>query len=479
MTPCFGYLRVSTVRQGEGVSLQEQRAAIEDCALRRNLIVTEWFEEKETAAKTGRPVFNHMMKRLRAGHAKGLVVHKLDRSARNLKDWAAVSELMDADIAFHIATEPIDFTSRGGRITADFLAVIATDFSRNQREETRKGLYGRLKQGLYPFRAPIGYLDMGRGQPKAPCPIKAPLIKDLFALYLSGEHSIRTLHAEMARRGLRGHEGKQVSVHGIEKILSNSFYTGLITIKRTGKTFAGKHKPLLSKADFSRIQLIKSGRAVPKVTRHNHRFQGVFRCGLCGGAMVPEKQKGHVYYRCHNRDCMMRSMREDVIEGAVKAKIAQMELSQDTGDKMRDYWAQDEPLETLAAQRRSLLARIEAYETKLARATDLLIEGTLEQAEYEPKKREVAFEIEKLRGLLDELPDPKQLEFERNAYLELFGNLKDTYNASSTGERRHMLKNLFEERRLLPKDVHLKEAQQGALLKVKASENERKERLRA
>ncbi|WP_424991363.1 recombinase family protein [Fluviibacterium sp. S390] len=114
MTPCFAYLRVSTVRQGEGVSLQEQRAAIEHCAEQRGLLITDWFEEKETAARTGRPVFNHMISRLRKGHAQGLVVHKLDRSARNLRDWAVVSELMDSDIAFHIATEPIDFTTRGG-----------------------------------------------------------------------------------------------------------------------------------------------------------------------------------------------------------------------------------------------------------------------------------------------------------------------------------------------------------------------------
>ena len=91
MISCFGYLRVSTVRQGEGVSLQEQRSAIEDCAQKRGLIISEWFEEKETASKAGRPVFNQMIKRLRNGHAEGLVVHKLDRSARNLHDWAIVS----------------------------------------------------------------------------------------------------------------------------------------------------------------------------------------------------------------------------------------------------------------------------------------------------------------------------------------------------------------------------------------------------
>ena len=113
MKPCFGYIRVSTLRQGEGVSLQEQKDAIIACAALRNLQIIEWFEELETAAKSGRPIFNRMIARLRKGHAQGFVVHKIDRSARNLKDWALVSELPDEGIDVHIATESLGFQHAG------------------------------------------------------------------------------------------------------------------------------------------------------------------------------------------------------------------------------------------------------------------------------------------------------------------------------------------------------------------------------
>src|SRR5208337_4763709 len=65
----------------------------------------------------------------------------------------------------------LDLNTRGGRLSADIQAVVAADFIRNLREETKKGFYGRLKQGLYPIAAPIGYLDRGGGQPKAPDPV--------------------------------------------------------------------------------------------------------------------------------------------------------------------------------------------------------------------------------------------------------------------------------------------------------------------
>ena len=94
MTRVFGYTRVSTAKQGEGVSLSEQKDSIKRYAEQHGLDVIEWFEEKETAAKRGRPVFTEVLKRLRKGEADGLVVHKIDRSARNLRDWADIGELL-------------------------------------------------------------------------------------------------------------------------------------------------------------------------------------------------------------------------------------------------------------------------------------------------------------------------------------------------------------------------------------------------
>jgi site-specific DNA recombinase len=263
MKPCFGYIRVSTAKQGEGVSLNAQRDAITAFASRENLNIVRWFEEKETAAKRGRPIFNQMIRQLKRGAARGLIMHKIDRSARNLRDWSVITELPDAGIDVHIATETLDFRSRGGRLTADIQAVIAADYIRNLREETIKGLNGRLKQGLYPFRAPIGYLDNGGGKPKTPDPIKAPLIKKMFTIYAGGTLSLRLLRDEMERVGLKSHVGKPLTLSSVAATLSNPFYTGIIEIKRTGKTWQGVHPPLISMRVFQQVQDRKAGDVAP------------------------------------------------------------------------------------------------------------------------------------------------------------------------------------------------------------------------
>ena len=446
MKLCFGYIRVSTQKQGEGVSLQEQKDAIEIFASRQNLHVIEWFEEKETAAKSGRPVFNKMLRELKRGKASGMIMHKIDRSARNLKDWAIVSELPDQGIQVYVATESLDFNSRGGRLTADMLAVIAADFIRNLREECRKGIRGRLKQGLYPFRAPIGYLDNGRGNPKTPCPQKAPLISELFDLYASGQHSLRTLQSEMNHRGFRNHGGRPLSLHGIETILNNPFYTGIIEIKRTGETYKGVHKPLIAPTLLRRVQEIKSGRSGPKVTRHNHLFRGLFRCGLCGRPMSPELQKGRVYYRCQGRECATKTVREDVLNSHVREALRRLEISEEDASELVNRW--NSQLATMATDdmRKSLQLRTGAVEQALSRAADLLIDGTLDNETYLAKKRDATLRLSSLNEELRNLPDPAEMEANNAQFIELMKNLAGLYDLLNPAEKRIFVEYTFSNR---------------------------------
>src|SRR3989304_5937268 len=218
----FGYTRVSTLKQGEkGVSLQEQHAAIENYARRNGLNIAAWFEEKETAAKRGRPVFTKLMRSLRRGEAAGLIIHKIDRSARNLKDWADLGELIDKGVEIHFANESLDLHTRGGRLSADIQAVVAADYIRNLREETRKGFYGRLKQGLLPLPAPVGYRDCGKGNRKEIDPVQGPLVRKAFELHSTGKYNLLQLVEEMFKIGLRNKAGGKVTLNVMSHVLNN------------------------------------------------------------------------------------------------------------------------------------------------------------------------------------------------------------------------------------------------------------------
>jgi len=389
MKSYFAYVRVSTARQGEhGTSPEEQRAAIAAYAQHADLNIIEWFNETKSAAKQGRSVFNRMLAGLERKRAAGVVIHKIDRSARNLKDWARLGELMDRGAEVHFVRDNLDLSTRGGRLSADIQAVVAADFIRNLREETLKGRYGRLKQGFYPFPAPRGYLDRGKARSKEIDPQSGPLVRKAFELYATGNYSLGGLATEMQSRGLGRSAGSPLTVDALSALLRNPFYIGLMRIKATGETFEGNHKPLVSKALFDRVQAILSGRCFPRTQIHRFRFRRLIRCACCGRSLTGERQKGHVYYRCHDRSCRGVSFSETRVDRLIRENLACLQVDdgdvRDFRDLLTEHIAEEESGRATKAS--DIQRDLGLVAQRLARLTDAFLDGTIDKAAYEERK---------------------------------------------------------------------------------------------
>src|SRR5260221_682841 len=77
----------------------------------------------------------------RRGRREGVIVGKIVRSMKNQQDWADVGKLVDAGVQIRFATENVDLKTFAGRRSADIQAVVAMQYSRNRREEVKKGIY--------------------------------------------------------------------------------------------------------------------------------------------------------------------------------------------------------------------------------------------------------------------------------------------------------------------------------------------------
>jgi site-specific DNA recombinase len=465
MGKVFAYARVSTPRQGErGVSLPEQRDAITRYADRQGLEIVRWFEERESASKKGRPEFNQMLRLLRLGTAHGVVIHKIDRSARNLEDWNDIGKLVDAGVDVHFANESIDLKTTAGRLSADIQAVVATHYSRNLREEVRKGLYGRLKQGFYPWRAPIGYLDQGSAKPKILDPIQAPLVKSAFELYGSGTHSLPQLAREMFRRGLRNHNGGHVSINGLSTILRNPFYVGLIRILKTCQTFQGNHESLIPVALFEKVQAILSGRRVDRVKSHVYTYSRIARCATCRYSLIAEQQKGHVYYRCHNRPfktpavCPTTSIREQQIDEAVLGSLAQIQLSEDDLAMAREHLVNRR--QTLDGERttmeNALKLQHEQLRSRISKLTDLLLDGAIAKPLFEDKHHTLLLEQTSVEQKLKDLKNGGSLHLKQvETAVELAKDASMLYRRASLENKRKLLKILLSNLTVSGKNIEI------------------------
>jgi len=439
----FGYVRVSTVKQGrEGASLPQQRAAIEEYARHHNLVIVEWFEEMETAVKLGRPIFTRMLAALEEGGADGVITHKIDRSARNLRDWARLGELIDRGVEMHFAHESIDLTSRGGRLSADIQAVVAADYVRNLRQEVVKGLYGRLAQGVWPWPAPVGYLNRGKGKPKEIDPVKGPLVREAFRLYATRRYNFNSLATELHRIGLRTSTGKRLSKNGLTHLLNNPFYIGLMRVGRQNTLYRGLHDGLIPKSLFDQVQGVLHGRTNAKIIRHDFLFRRMVTCGYCGYALVGERQKGHVYYRCHTRGCQTRCVRELAIQAQVQqilepAKFEPAELAALSEElaALRDEWVL-----TREDHIRSARLAVAAIDERLTRLADALLDLAIDRESYGQRRSSLLHErasaVERLQVITAEATTPAG---DLGKFLEQVSNLWLTYKNALPYEKRELL----------------------------------------
>jgi site-specific DNA recombinase len=459
MSGYIGYIRVSTVKQGTtGVSLQEQRDAIARYAERNQFPITIWLEEMETAAKRGRPVFNQALKLLRTGKAQGIILHKLDRGARNLRDWAAIGELSDQGVEVHFVNESLDLQSRGGRLSADIQAVVAADFIRNLREETRKGFYGRLKQGIYPLRAPIGYVDQGKGKAKTIDHVAGPLVRKAFELYGTAHYSLETLGWELYQRGFRNRNGGLVTRNGLSTMLNNPFYIGVIKIQKTSETFIGIHEPIISKLLFDRVQGVLTGKINTRSKRHNYEFRRMLTCG-CKYSLIGERQKGTVYYRCHSKQCSQIALREDIVATEAARFIQKFRFNENEVAyfkakilKMKKDWQTRQEDDT-----RNLNVKLGQIKDRLNRLTDAYLDGALDKEMFEARKTNLLIDQKTTEANLANLArngsaTPTQLE----KFLEQAGKAELSHAIALPEERRDMVKIFTSNRFVNGKNVDFK-----------------------
>jgi DNA invertase Pin-like site-specific DNA recombinase len=139
----FGYARVSTDDQLTAAQLEALSAA--GCA--------RVFEERASGGRWDRPELHRMLDQLREGDV--VIVWKLDRLSRSLKDLLTIMEKIDAAGAgFRSLTEAIDTTTPAGRMMMQMVGVFA-EFEREMiRERTKAGLDRARKKGRHPGRKP-------------------------------------------------------------------------------------------------------------------------------------------------------------------------------------------------------------------------------------------------------------------------------------------------------------------------------------
>jgi site-specific DNA recombinase len=208
------YARVSSAGQlgrdenDDGYSIPAQVQACERKALDLGATVERAYVERaESARSDDRPVLQQMLRELPALGVRYLIVHKIDRLARNRLDDARLYEyLVSHGITLVSASENIDATP-AGRLMHGMLASFAEYYSNNLASEIKKGLDQKHQLGGTPFKPPVGYMPkrelIGARDVRTVVTDaeRAPLVQLAFDLYATGEWGLHALAAHLEAPG--------------------------------------------------------------------------------------------------------------------------------------------------------------------------------------------------------------------------------------------------------------------------------------
>jgi DNA invertase Pin-like site-specific DNA recombinase len=472
------YVRVSSTgqmnRDGEddGYSIPAQVAACERKASDLGAAVARAYVERaESARSDARPVLQQMLRELPTLGIKYVIVHKVDRLARNrLDDAVLYQRLLDSGITLVSASENIDETP-AGRLMHGMLATFAEYYSNNLATEVLKGLTQKARSGGTPMRAPLGYLNVrkiidGREiRTVVTDPDRAPLIRHAFDLYATGNWSVVGLTDYLNALGLRTratpkHPPKEVAPSRIGAMLHNRYYIGDVTWN--GVVHPGRHDPLIERDRFEQVQAVLAahGQSGEHRMKQHHYLKGTLYCAHCGGRLVYGLSRGrngtrYGYFFCISRakrtECSNRAnIRAERLEEEVEREYAAVERSihpdnaEELDAALRVQFAKlRATADSTSAQQRRRIEQLQDQRRELlhlryqqAIALDLFTE------EQDRLTREIEVAERILAATSAEFEDSETL---LRAALAVGDGIAAAY-ARSDGETRRMMNQLFFER---------------------------------
>ena len=400
------YARKSTdVEDKQVLSIEAQLVELRTYARNENLQIIDELVEKKSAKTPGRPIFAELLKRVERGEANGIIAWHPDRLARNSIDGGQIVYLLDqthlANLKF--PTFWFENTSQG-----KFMLSIAFGQSKyyvdSLSENTKRGLRQKVRRGEFPGPAPVGYINDSRTKAITVDRRRAPVVADTFELYAKGNSCFDDIAKFLFERGIKTSGNKRFPRDQIKRLLTNPFYYG--HFRYAGEVHEGKHKAIISKRLFDKVQTVALLRSRPRKGKNNNPMPmcGMIRCGTCnmmitGEKRVKRQKNGNIhhytYYRCSKKSkiitCKESHIRGELLLEQILGILHRYEMSKEWADKLRELMETEQADEQGRNQTQinDLQTNIAKLAAKLQRLLDSYLDQDIDRETYTNKKAEI------------------------------------------------------------------------------------------
>jgi site-specific DNA recombinase len=291
-----------------------------------------------------RPALRRLLMDAQAGKFQMVVIYKIDRLTRSLKDFTRIVEILDgAGVSFVAVTQQFNTSTSMGRLTLNVLLSFAQFEREMVSERTRDKRAATAKKGKWLGGMPVLGYDI---DPERKCLLvneeEAEQVREMFAIYLR-EKSLSVAARALNRKGIRTKSwvnrkgqrrgGNKFNKANLSTYLRNPIYLGKLRYK--DQVYEGEHEAILDEKVFARVAALlgANGKRKKSVNQDKHDFllRGLVRCAACGSAMTPNFAysggRKYFYYKCvsvtkmDRNECPVRSVPARELEELVVDRL--------------------------------------------------------------------------------------------------------------------------------------------------------------
>jgi site-specific DNA recombinase len=204
-----GYVRVSSDKQAlGGVSLEAQTARVEAMATVQGVELAEVIiDAGESAKSLSRPGMTRLLAMIEAKDVKTVIVAKLDRLTRSVRDLAELLERFERrGVALVSVSESLDTGTAAGRLVLNVMMSVAQWEREAIGERTRETLRHKKASGLRVGGIPFGFQLASDGRTLEPNAAETRLLERVRSSRSAG-HSLRKIAETLNQQGLRTRAG--------------------------------------------------------------------------------------------------------------------------------------------------------------------------------------------------------------------------------------------------------------------------------
>jgi DNA invertase Pin-like site-specific DNA recombinase len=299
----IGYIRVSRVAGREGPSFiapEIQRERIQAMAAARGDTVVDWEQDlDQPGSKLARPGFQAALEAVESGVADGVIVAKLDRFGRSLRDaLESIERLQAADGQLISVAEQFDTSQPIGKAVVRILLVLAELELDHIRENWATAGSHAAARGVHVCKvAPVGYQKASDGRLE-PDPSAAPVIRDVFRRRGAGA-SWNELCTFLDDR-LPRENGGAWARSSVTSLIERRTYLG--EARGGGVVNPDAHAPIITRAEFEAAQVAQADGRRDR-NGEGALLAGILRCEGCGNVLtrISNGSRGYHNYKCRKR----------------------------------------------------------------------------------------------------------------------------------------------------------------------------------